>query len=107
MNEVGIHSEFKLLPPLSDQELATLSSNVPCPIPADILELLKFARGFDGTWLGEVRFAGLPGSFRTQLGFSHVLELAHDGLGNSWVMDLTQDSVSWGPIFSGAATMRP
>ncbi len=99
MNEDGIHSEFKLLPPLSDQELATLSSNVPCPIPADILGVLKFARGFDGTWLGEVSFAGQPEAFGLDWIFPHLLELARDGLGNSWVMDLTEDSVSWGPIF--------
>ena len=31
--------------------------------------------------------------------FPHGLPLAHDGLGNSWIVDVTTESHSWGPIF--------
>jgi hypothetical protein len=100
INPDGASDEFKLLPPLSEQELASLCSNIPCPLPPDILELLTFARGFDGTRLEEVRFAD-PDSASEVLGeiFPHAISLANDGAGNFWIVDLTKDSKSWGPIF--------
>jgi hypothetical protein len=100
VNQDGFMDEFKLLPPLSEQELALLASSIPCPIPGDILELLKFARGFDGTWLEEVHFANPDrGTLLAGDIFPHALPLANDGLGNSWVVDLTKESQSWGPVF--------
>jgi hypothetical protein len=100
VNEDGVKDDFKLLPPLSEQELASFSSSLPCPIPADILELLKFSRGFDGTWLEEVLFADRDGGAQCpEQIFPHGVPLAHDGLGNSWIVDLTKESQSWGPIF--------
>jgi hypothetical protein len=100
INRDGVSDEFKLLPRLSEQELASLCSNIPCPLPPDIRQLLQFARGFDGTWLEEVHFAD-PGGASEVLGeiFPHAISLAGDGAGNFWIVDLTKDSNSWGPIF--------
>lgn len=97
VNEDGERSPFRLLPPLSDQQLADLTSTLPCALPKDIRELLKFAGGFDGTWLGEVTFAG--SDFGLEQVFPHNIALAQDGLGNYWVVDLTSESKTWGPIF--------
>jgi hypothetical protein len=103
VNEDGIKSELKLLPPLSAEELAALPAKIPCAIPDDIQEVLRFARGFDGTWLDAVEF--VPSRFDFDMGFGmeqifpHALPLTHDGAGNYWVIDLTKESKSWGPIF--------
>jgi cell wall assembly regulator SMI1 len=99
VNEDGVRSEVRLLPPLSAQELATLSEKIPCPIPPEIRALLAFARGFEGTWLGEVEFGNSAGPFGLDGIFPHALELATDGAGNYWVVDLAAGSQSWGPIF--------
>ena len=99
VNEDGNRSEFKLLPPLSSVELAALSSSVPCPIPQNIQELLMFASGFEGTWLEQINFAQACKFFGFEEVFPHAVELANDGAGNYWIVDLTRDSKCWGPIF--------
>jgi hypothetical protein len=99
VHQEGHKEKFRLLPPLSDQELAELSSKLPCPLPQDIEELLRFSQGFAGTWLGEVCFGSPSGFFGLEKVFPCAIELAHDGLGNFWIVDLTKESQSWGPIF--------
>jgi len=99
-NEDGIKSHLKLLAPLAEEELATIESNLPCPLPQDIRELLKFACGFEGTWLEEIKFADVQDrSLGLEDVFPRGVPIAHDGLGNYWVVDLTRESQSWGPIF--------
>jgi hypothetical protein len=99
VNEDGIASDFRLLPPMSEKELAVVSSNLPCPIPKDSRELLMFASGFEGTWLGSISFAPAHESPGFERIFPYAVELANDGAGNYWVVDLTKDSKFWGPIF--------
>jgi hypothetical protein len=99
VNQDGLRSEFKLLPPFSEQDLVTLSSSIPCPLPKEIRELLRFTRGFDGTWVGEICFASTSRFFGFEEVFPHAMELASDGAGNYWIVDLTSDSEFWGPIF--------
>jgi len=98
VNQDGERSSFKLLPPMNEDEIKELTSRIPCPIPTEIVELLRFARGFAGTWLEEVKFATLP-DFGLEEIFPCAIELAHDGCGNFWVLDLTKHSSQWGPIF--------
>ena len=99
INEDGVRSEFRLLPPLSAPELEALSEKIPCSLPQEIREVLSFARGFDGTWLGEIEFGNLTGLFGLENIFPHAIELANDGAGNCWIVDLTTESTSWMPIF--------
>jgi hypothetical protein len=99
INEDGVKDEFRLLPPLSEHELAALSEDLPCPIPEEIRELLTFASGFGGTWLEQIQFGSPSGPFGLENIFPHALELASDGTGNYWILDLTAGSQSWGPIF--------
>jgi hypothetical protein len=99
LNKDGVRSEFKLLPPLSREELTAFSSRVPCPIPPDIYELLMFASGFMGTWLEMINFAPARKFVGFEEVFPHAVDLANDGAGNYWIVDLTKDSKCWGPIF--------
>jgi hypothetical protein len=97
VSEDGIEDRFELKPALTEQELATFEGSLPCPIPEEVREVLRFARGFDGV-LGGVSFAGLPAGFGLEQIFPHAVALAGDGFGNFWVVDLTRESMSWGPI---------
>jgi len=98
VDEDGNESRFVLMPPLAELELSTFEASLPCPLPDDISELLRFARGFDGV-LGGVTFADPSGVFGLEEVFPHAVALAGDRFGNFWVVDLTQESRSWGPIF--------
>jgi cell wall assembly regulator SMI1 len=98
VNEDGIEDHFELKPPLTEQELATFEASLPCPLPEDVREVLRFARGFDGV-LGGISFSGLPGGFELEEILPHAVTLAADGFGNFWVVDLTHESRSWEPIF--------
>jgi hypothetical protein len=63
-------------------------------------ELLQFASGFEsGGALEEIRFADISGGFGMEEIFPHALAVAADGFGNYWIVDLTNESKSWGPIF--------
>lgn len=98
INEDGLEDRFELMPPLTAQELASFEAGLPCRLPAEIRDLLEFARGFTGV-LDGIDFSGLPYSFGAQEIFPSPISLAGDGYGNFWVVDLTSDSRSWGPIF--------
>ncbi len=98
---------LRLLPPLTEQELSAFEASLPgAAFPEEIRELLRFASGFQGTAcrlghrfeIEEIRFADLNG-FALEDVFPHGKELAVDGCGNSWVVDLTSESTAFAPIF--------
>ena len=97
-DEDGNFDEFKLLPPLSQDEFRQLEDGIPCPLPSEIRELLEYCRGFDGV-LESIDFSGLMPEFGMEEVFPHAVPIAHDGFGNYWVVDLTAESTTWGPIF--------
>ncbi len=100
VNEDGKVSSFHLLPPMSEPELTAFASTIPCPLPPEIEELLRFASGFSGTWLQDIKFASEErGSPLPDDIFRNAVPLAYDGAGNCWIVDLTSESRSWGPIF--------
>jgi hypothetical protein len=97
--EDGDIEEFKLLPPLTLDELRELELQVPCPIPEEARELLLYCRGFEGV-LESIDFSGGCGAgFGIEEIFPHALPIAHDGFGNYWIIDLINSSTTWGPIF--------
>jgi hypothetical protein len=97
-SEDGDTDELKLLPPLTLDEIDKLQAKLPCRIPEEIQELLSYCRGFDGV-LESIDFSGLVGGFGMEEIFPCALPIAHDGFGNYWIIDLTKDSTTWGPIF--------
>ena len=67
-----------------------------------------FARGFSvhnpalhgaHRELSHIDLSGLDAGFGLEEVFPHALSIAEDGCGNSWVLDLTSDAKTWGPIF--------
>jgi hypothetical protein len=89
----------RLLPGLSPAEIDAFARRLPCPIPDEIRELLAFSRGVDGVWEG-IDFGGdeefddpdlFPGGY--------VRRIMSDGQGNDWVLDLSPESKTWGPIY--------
>jgi hypothetical protein len=82
---------------LSDAELMELEALIPCPLPDEARDMLAYARGFDGGPLESLDFGGLmPPLFEET--FPCALPIGHDGFGNYWVVDLTRESIAWGPI---------
>jgi hypothetical protein len=97
-SEDGDIEEIKLLPPLTIAELDKLQQKLPCRMPEEARELLSYCRGFDGV-LESIDFSGLDGGFGMDEIFPCALSIAHDGFGNYWIIDLTKESTTWGPIF--------
>lgn len=101
-NEDGLADPITLLPPLSAENLRELEERLPCPLPAEAKELLTFSRGFDGSWLEEVDFSGSvfgpDGGVWIEEILRSPIPIAHDGLGNYWILDITAESEHWGPI---------
>jgi SMI1 / KNR4 family (SUKH-1) len=98
VNEDGESLALELLPPLSPAEIDTFAARLPCPLPAEIRELLALCRGFNGP-LDVVDFTGEQCSFESEDIFPHGLPIAADGFGNFWVVDLLPSSTMWGPIY--------
>ena len=86
-------------PPLTEPEIGAFQQTLPCPLPPDIRELLRFCRGFEGGAADFVDFTGARCSFAHEEVFPHGLPIAADGYGNFWVVDLTPQSTAWGPIY--------
>lgn len=97
-DEDGNTEELKLLPPLTSEEIKRLQSRIPCRIPEEVKELLLCNRGFEGV-LESIDFSGNLAGIGMEELFPHALPIAHDGYGNYWIVDLTKDSTTWGPIF--------
>lgn len=98
VDEDGNTDSFALLPPMTESEIAAFEKTLPCPLPDQIRELLRFARGFRGV-LEEINFTGPDDGFGLESIFPHAIPLAADGFGNFWIVDLTSESQSWGPVF--------
>lgn len=98
----------ELLPPLNNDELRRLEAQIPCPLPEDARDLFQYARGFSVRHpalhgahhrLSEVDLSGLDAEFGLEQLFPQALSIADDGCGNYWVVDLTRNATSWGPVF--------
>ena len=106
VDEAGKQKILTLVAPLNDQELSAFEASLPCALPEDMRELLQFASGLDGAAcrlgdrfaIEEVRFADIQG-FGLEEVFPNAKELAVDGCGNSWIIDLTSESKAFAPIF--------
>lgn len=96
--EPGEPDRLELLPPLHEAAIERLAARIPCPLPAPVRALLQHTAGFANGPLESLEFAGLR-SFELPEVFPCPIDLAHDGFGNYWVVDLTASSAGWGPIY--------
>jgi len=90
---------WEMGPPLTSAEIAAFETRIPCPLPAEIRELLAFGRGISGAAPDWVYFLDNYRTFDAGELFPHKLGLAGDGFGNFWIIDLLPNSTTWGPIF--------
>lgn len=90
---------LRLDPGLSQEELATFESQLPCKPPPEIRELLSYCSGFTGGAADFVDFTGRQCNFEDKEVFPYGLPVAADGFGNFWVVDLLPSSTIWGPIY--------
>lgn len=98
VSEDGDEYKVKLKESLTDQQIDELAKGLPTgQIPVDIRELLKFASGFEFFGLEEVTFDGI-GQFGFEEFFPHSVQLAGDGFGNFWILDVDKNG-NWGNVF--------
>ena len=95
VTEDGDEYKIELLAGLTDEEINNVAKVVPNgQIPNDIRELLKFASGFEFSGLEEITFNGV-GQFGFEEIFPNSVQLAGDGFGNFWILDIDKNG-HWG-----------
>ncbi|TDX02328.1 SMI1/KNR4 family protein [Dinghuibacter silviterrae] len=83
---------------LTDEQIDRLAAQLPqSRIPPDIRELLQFAAGFEFDPVEQVTFDGV-GQFGLENIFPHSVQLAGDGYGNFWILDVDKEG-EWGNVF--------
>lgn len=98
ISEDGDEYKVELKEGLTNQQIDELAKRLPTgQIPTEIRELLKFARGFEFFGLEEVTFDGV-GQFGFEELFPNSVQLAGDGFGNFWILDVDKNG-SWGSVF--------
>jgi len=98
-DEDGERIELSLLPGLDDAGLQAFEESLPCPLPAEMREVLRFCRGFESVVADLVDFTGQDMMFEQRTVFPHGVPIAADGFGNFWVADLSPASTTFGPIW--------
>ena len=83
---------------LSDYQIDQLAAQLPsAQIPPEIRDLLRYTAGFSFAGLDEISFDGV-----NQFGFENIfpasVQLAGDGAGNFWIVDVNPLG-EWGPVF--------
>ena len=96
-HEDGSPVVLKLLPGLNEEEVAKLEAELSAPLPSEINDFVRFARGFEFSPIGTVTFdRGF--SFGMEELFPRAMPLCEDGLGNVWIVEVLRNG-GWGPIF--------
>ncbi len=98
ISEDGDEYNVELKPGLTEEQIDQLTKQLPTgKLPDDILELLKFSSGFEFSGLEEITFDGI-GQFGFESIFPNSVQLAGDGLGNFWILDIDKTG-AWGSVF--------
>lgn len=101
----GAMQTVKLMPGLSEAELAQFQKTLPRPMPESVREALLYAAGFDAKPIGSLRGKALQlrlaghDSFEFDQAFPKAIDLLPDGSGNFWVIDIDRETGDWGPVF--------
>lgn len=83
---------------LSAAEIEALAQHLPGQrLPDEMVELLRFSAGFEDDFFEEFSFCNAYG-FGLEHFFPNVIELAGDGLGNFWLLDIDYQG-NWGPVY--------
>lgn len=97
-SEDGDFYKVELLPGMSDQEINNYREQLPSKnLPQDIEELLSYAKGFEFYGLEEIRFDSY-GHFGFEEMFPYPVQLAGDGFGNFWILDIDSEG-NWNSVY--------
>lgn len=97
-SEDGELFSAELMKGISDTEINDFKSNLPCNrLPEDIEELLRFSTGFIFQGLEEIRFDTFQ-HFGFEELFPYSIQLAGDGFGNFWVLDIDSEG-NWNCVY--------
>lgn len=98
ISEDGDEYKVQLKSGLTELEIDELAKRVPKgQIPTEIRELLNFASGFEFYGLEEITFDSFE-QFGFEEFFSNSIQLAGDGFGNFWILDIDKNG-NWGNVF--------
>lgn len=90
--------QVQLLPGLTDEQVKAFAESMPQGhLPAGIRDLLLFTRGFEFSPLEKIRFDTFN-QFGLEELFPNSIQLAGDGFGNFWILDISQIG-QWGSVF--------
>ena len=98
ISEDGDEYKVELKAGLTEQQIDDLAKRLPTgQVPSDIRALLQFASGFEFGGIDEVTFDGVE-QFGLEEFFPNSIQLAGDGFGNFWILDVNQNG-HWGSVF--------
>lgn len=97
-DEDGFTYSIELLPGMSRREIAKVATGMPHGrLPDEIIDLLTYSRGFNGSAVDDLLFADYRISVY-DLFFPRQITLGGDGRGNSWIVDIDTKG-NWGPVY--------
>lgn len=98
IDNAGESFRIEALEGMPEPELMRYELNCPSQrLPEDVKELLRFAQGFQLSKYEEFNFTGI-GQFELEDIFPHSVELAGDGAGNFWIVDINSKG-DWGGVY--------
>jgi hypothetical protein len=98
VSEDGDEYKVELKQGLTDQQINELAQGLPtATIPTEIRELLKYSSGFEFYGFDDITFDGV-GLFGFEEFFPYSVQLAGDGFGNFWILDIDKNG-NWGCVF--------
>jgi len=97
-SENGDLYKVELLSGMTNDEIETYKTQLPRKrLPEEIEDLLRFSRGFSFYGLEEVRFDTF-GYFGFEEMFPNSVQLAGDGFGNFWILDVDSKG-NWNSVY--------
>ena len=97
-SENGDLYNVELLDGMTNEEITEYKKQLPNNfLPTEIEELLKFSKGFEFYGLEEVRFDTF-GHFGFEEMFPNSIQLAGDGFGNFWILDIDTNG-NWNSVY--------
>ncbi len=97
-SEDGDLYKVELLEGMTESEIENLKGQLPKNnLPTEIEELLRFSKGFEFYGLEEIRFEAY-GYFGFEEIFPNSIQLAGDGFGNFWILDIDSNG-NWNSVY--------